>query len=372
MGEFKTGAVRLAVEMTEELGYNVPIVPCAVLGSRNALPKGKLIMKPAKVTVRVGKPFYYDEHINNFSYPEAKKLAAELHEEVSSLVDGSYKIDENDVKSELSIGSPSDMVKKSSSNNPLKILKRLGIDLLKLWDDAWYAMLNAAEVFNLRDFIGELIYNTSGEFVQFLSNLMMPYRTLDYESNLPSVEEGGAIICSNHNSEWDVIILATSFQQRKHYVHQMAKDSLHRIPIVNAWVRSCRAFPLARGEHDVGSYNYARERLSMGDKVIIYPEGTTNSGGGNLLPGHTGAMRLAIEAKVPIILVGITGTEDVFPKHAKMLNFHKGVYLKMGEPFLEHKKYWGKEMPSYEELQRLTNNMMKRIKELLLYDSPDA
>jgi 1-acyl-sn-glycerol-3-phosphate acyltransferase len=201
---------------------------------------------------------------------------------------------------------------------------------------------------------------------------LLPYKVIDYDKYIPDKHETGAIICSNHNSEWDVIILATTFQQRGHYVFQQAKESLFRVPIVNAWVRSSRAFPLTRGEHDVGSYNYCVEQLKNKEWVIIYPEGTTNSGGGELLEGHTGAMRAAIDAQVPIILVGITGSEDVYPKKAKMLNFGKGVILKAGPMFMEHKKYWGKPMPDYETLKELTASMMAQIKELMMYDDPSA
>ena len=103
---------------------------------------------------------------------------------------------------------------------------------------------------------------------------------------------------------------------------------------------------------------------------MVYPEGTT-VGGPEILEGHTGAMRMAIEAKVPILPVGITGTEDTYPKHAKMLNFGKGSVFKMGEPFMEHTKYFNEPMPPYAELKRLTNNLMARITELSMYDNKD-
>ncbi|MFX0031675.1 MAG: lysophospholipid acyltransferase family protein, partial [Candidatus Hermodarchaeota archaeon] len=156
------------------------------------------------------------------------------------------------------------------------------------------------------------------------------------------------------------------------YIWQMSKQSLFRYPVVNAWVRTHFAFPLRRGAHDVDSYNYAKFLLSKDQIVTIYPEGTTNTGGGELLEGHTGAMRLAIEAQVPIVMIGITGTEDTYPKHAKMMNFYQGNVFKADSPFMEHKQYWGKPLPDYDELKRLTSNMMAQIKDLLLYDEPDA
>jgi 1-acyl-sn-glycerol-3-phosphate acyltransferase len=83
-------------------------------------------------------------------------------------------------------------------------------------------------------------------------------------------------------------------------------------------------------------------------------------------------MRLAIETQVPIIPIGITGTENTYPKRAKMLSFYKGQILKAGSPFMEHKQYWGKRIPDFDELKRLTNIMMAQIKDLLLYNTPDA
>ncbi len=366
LGEFKTGAVRLAIET------QCPIVPMAVLGSENALPKGKLLMKPADVTVRVGKPIYYNDYdINSVTPQEILELTNELRQTVLDLIEYNTDVDREKAQ-ELSIGSPQELQKKSNLRSPKGILKKIVNDFLWLWDDSWYSILKSLEVFNVNEHFQRFVYHLSGNIVDAFCNVMSPYRTIDYDKYIPPTQDSGAIICSNHNSEWDVIILATSFQQRGQIVYQQSKDSLFRIPVVNGWVRSCWAFPLKRGGHDVGSYNYALELLRKNKWIIIYPEGTTNTGGGDLLEGHTGPIRLAIEAKVPIYLVGITGTEEVYPKHAKMLNFGRGVILKAGPPFMEHKKYWDKPIPSYDELKRLTANMMDRIRDLLVYDVPNA
>jgi 1-acyl-sn-glycerol-3-phosphate acyltransferase len=103
---------------------------------------------------------------------------------------------------------------------------------------------------------------------------------------------------------------------------------------------------------------------------MVYPEGTT-VGGPEVLEGHTGAVRMAIEAKVPILPIGITGTEETYPKHAKMINFGKGSVYKMGEPFMEHAKYFNEPLPDYMELKRLTDSLMARITSLNVYDNKD-
>ncbi len=363
LGEFKTGAVRLAIEM------QVPIVPMAVIGSRNALPKGNLVMKPTQVKVRVADPIFYDDYdINSVSYNDIRSLTDELRNTIWELREGIYGREENE---ELSIGSPEE-VPKESKFNIMKYLKDQAIGVVKLIDDSWYALLRSLEEFNAREIIQRPIHAFSGELVCNWSDLMMPYKVIDFGKNIPAT--GPALICPSHNSEWDVLILAACIIHHppRRVAYQMAKQSLFKIPLVNAWVRNHHAFPLKRGMHDVDSFLYARGLLEQGKVVITYPEGTTNTGNGQLLEGHTGPMRLAIQTKAPIIPIGITGTEKTYPKKAKMLSFYKGQILKAGSPFMEHQQYWDKPMPDYDELKRLTNNMMAQIKDLLLYNIPDA
>ncbi|MFX1345409.1 MAG: lysophospholipid acyltransferase family protein [Promethearchaeota archaeon] len=363
LGEFKTGAVRLAIEM------QVPIVPMAVIGSRNALPKGKLVMKPTQVIVRGGDPIYYhDYNINTISYEEIRRLTDELRNIIWELREGIYGAEANE---ELSIGSPEEVEKKPKFNI-MGYLKDQAKGVVKLIDDVWYAFLRSLEEFGVREQFQKPVQCFSGDLVCGWSDLMMPYRVINFEKYIPA--EGPALICPSHNSEWDVLILAASMIHHppRRVMYQMAKQSLFKIPVVNAWVRNHHAFPLKRGMHDVESYEYARELLLRGEVVCTYPEGTTNTGNGQLLEGHTGPMRLAIETKVPIIPIGITGTESTYPKHAKMLSFYKGQILKAGPPFMEHKQYWDKPMPNYDELRRLTASMMDQIRDLLFYNTPDA
>jgi 1-acyl-sn-glycerol-3-phosphate acyltransferase len=52
--------------------------------------------------------------------------------------------------------------------------------------------------------------------------------------------------------------------------------------------------------------------LRSGDAVAVYPEGT-RSPDGRLYRGRTGAARLAVAAGVPLVPVGMLGTEKVQP-----------------------------------------------------------
>ncbi|MFX1258894.1 MAG: lysophospholipid acyltransferase family protein, partial [Promethearchaeota archaeon] len=340
---------------------------CAVIGSRNALPKGNLIMKPTKVLVRRGDPIYYwDYYDKEVSYPEIRKLTNELQQVIIDLYEG------NDEESEkLSIGYPKDMEDKPKSSGLKKIFKNIQHNILQGIDDFWYALLKSLELIGARDAFTKPIYGLTGIILTNYTNLCNPIKVIDFDKNIP--KEGGALIACGHNSEWDVLMLPLAiWQNGSRQLYQMSKESLFKIPVVNAWVRTHRAFPLRRGEHDISSYNIAKDALEAGELVVIYPEGTTNPGGGVLLEGHTGAVRIAIEAKAPIIPVGITGTENIYPKHAKMLNFGKGCIIKAGEPFMDHQQYWDKTMPNYDELKRLTERMMDRIRDLMFYNHQNA
>ena len=363
LGEFRTGAVRLAIEM------GVPIVPMGVIGSKDALPKGKLIMKPVQVRVRIGKPIYYDDYYGKgeVSYTEVRKLTNELRQIVTDLQNETDK-----VESELSIGYPKDREDKPSSFNPMKLLKRLGTEIVTLMGDTWISLMTNLELIGASDIFKKTCYSTTGAIVDVWTALMNPVKIIDFEKHIPA--EGGALVSCGHNSEWDVLIsvYAIWLKKNRRHAYEMSKESLFKIPLVSAWVRAHFVFPLRRGAHDVDSYNHAKALLERGELVVVYPEGTTNSGGGVLLEGHTGSVRLAIDAKVPIIPVGITGSEDIYPKHGKMINFGKSCIIAAGEPFMEHTKYYDKPMPDYDELKRMTNNMMARIKDLMFYNNPEV
>lgn len=368
LGEFKTGAVRLAVET------GVPIVPIAILGSRDALPKGKLLGKPVQVRARVGKPIRYDEYTGKLTPEVARRLSDELRQKIIDLREGkvplAHKVIKHKKPEELSIGAPEDRKKEKQEKGFKYWLKYYQNFFLWSIDDAWMTVLKVLDEFGLRYKFQEMIqHGLTYPAVKFMIDNFAPLNIKGYE-NVP--DEGGALICSNHNSEWDVIMHAYCLEvEKRRMLYQMSKQELFQIPIVNAWVRTHHAYPLRRGVHDVESFNYSREKLEEGKLVVVYPEGTTHSGP-EVLEGHTGAVRLAIEAKVPIIPIGITGTENTYPKGGKFLNFGNSQTFKAGKPFMEHAKYFDKPMPEYDELKRLTDNLMDRIRELLVYDDPEA
>jgi putative phosphoserine phosphatase/1-acylglycerol-3-phosphate O-acyltransferase len=67
----------------------------------------------------------------------------------------------------------------------------------------------------------------------------------------------------------------------------------------------------------------AEASLRAGEIVTILPEGTIPRGDAALDPvlhGHTGAARLAAATDAPVIPIGLSGTEKVWPREAKLPN----------------------------------------------------
>jgi 1-acyl-sn-glycerol-3-phosphate acyltransferase len=74
--DFKAGAMVLAIKS------GVPLVPVAIIGTFGILPKGKLLMKPGKVMIRVGHPI----DTGNYSSRDKHKLAELLQDKVAELL----------------------------------------------------------------------------------------------------------------------------------------------------------------------------------------------------------------------------------------------------------------------------------------------
>ena len=62
----------------------------------------------------------------------------------------------------------------------------------------------------------------------------------------------------------------------------------------------------------LASLDTALEVLGRGEAFGIYPEGT-RSRDGRLYRGRTGVAHLALTAGVPVVPVGLTGTQDIQP-----------------------------------------------------------
>lgn len=88
-------------------------------------------------------------------------------------------------------------------------------------------------------------------------------------------ESGGCILCANHTSLLDVIILAAMMKRQVRY---MAKKELFKIPVIGSLIKALGAFPVDRGGNDVSSIKYTLSLVESGELVGMFPQGTRHPG----------------------------------------------------------------------------------------------
>jgi 1-acyl-sn-glycerol-3-phosphate acyltransferase len=98
--------------------------------------------------------------------------------------------------------------------------------------------------------------------------------------------------------------------------------------------------------------------LKAGHAVGIYPEGT-RSPDGRLYRGKTGVARLALEAQVPVIPVGIHGTPEIMPIEAKVPRLTGQPLVEFGSP-LTFERYYDRPKDRF-VLRSVTDEIMYEI-----------
>ncbi len=167
---------------------------------------------------------------------------------------------------------------------------------------------------------------------------------------------GPLIIVANHQSNIDPPLIGAVFPRR---VWFLAKEGIFQHPVANWFLRSWGAFPLRRGETDIRAFRWIMDKLSQGEVVMLFPEGTRNPGA--MREAQPGVSQLALKMNVPLVPIGITGTER-FSTVFRVFNPTGTLRITVGEPFtLPPSK--GRQTP--EQLESLTSAIMAHIAELL-------
>lgn len=143
--------------------------------------------------------------------------------------------------------------------------------------------------------------------------------------NIP--KSGPFLLAPIHRSNIDTPLAAAVTRRRLRF---MGKDSLWKVPAIGWIMTALGAFPVTRGAADREALRRCVAVLDDGEPLVMFPEGTRQSGP-RVQPLFDGAAYVAVKARVPIVPVGIGGSEMVMPKGKKMIRPHKCVVV-VGEP----------------------------------------
>ncbi|HEX5832488.1 MAG TPA: lysophospholipid acyltransferase family protein, partial [Pyrinomonadaceae bacterium] len=144
--------------------------------------------------------------------------------------------------------------------------------------------------------------------VAFFSRLFWKIEFYGVE-NVP--QRGGVIIAANHQTYIDPFWLSLEIKRPTRY---LAWSDAFNWPIVGRCLTWLGAWPLALEGSDPKAIRRSLQWLRDGGAVVIFPEGARGSETGSLERFKAGAVRLALEADVPILPVTIKGGNRVWPK----------------------------------------------------------
>lgn len=179
--------------------------------------------------------------------------------------------------------------------------------------------------------------------------------TFEGVENVPKT--GAFVLAPVHRSNVDTPIVSGITTRRMRF---MGKDSMWKYKPTGWLFTALGAFPVHRGSADREALRRTLEVLQGGEPVVIFPEGTRQTGP-LIQPLFEGAAYVATRAGVPIVPVGIGGTEQAMPKGAKMLKPVK-VHLVVGEPILPPPMENGR--APRRAVHELTEALHERLQEL--------
>lgn len=188
--------------------------------------------------------------------------------------------------------------------------------------------------------------------------------TINGREHVPKT--GAFVLAPVHRSYIDTPIAGCVTRRRLRF---MGKDEMWKQRHIG-WVFSALGgFPVVRGTADREALRRAIVVLERGEGLVLFPEGERKSGA-VVQPLFDGAVYIAIRAGVPIVPVGIAGSERVMPRAARFV-YPRKVHVEIGPPLQPPVAPGGGRLPRtayrehsdalHAELQRLFDEAMTHV-----------
>jgi len=168
------------------------------------------------------------------------------------------------------------------------------------------------------------LYRVCRDVLVFLSRTLFRLQ-LVHEERVP--RQGAYVLAPSHRSYLDTPFVAAVTRRR---IRFMGKQELWKHGWSARLFDALGAFPVDRENPDRTALRTAMQALQGGEPLVVFPEGTRRFGP-VVTDLHDGAAYLAARVGVPIVPVGIGGSEDILAKGRKLPKFKKVVVV-VGEP----------------------------------------
>ena len=152
--------------------------------------------------------------------------------------------------------------------------------------------------------------------------------------NLPA--EGGFVAVTNHYSHVDPLVFGHFLVDHGYAPRYLGKVEVFRVPVVGAVLRGADQIPVHRETGRAGdAYRSAVDAVRAGKTVAIYPEGTlTRDPALWPMRGKTGAARVALTTRCPVVPIATWGAQDVLAPYSRRLRLlpRATVTVRAGRP----------------------------------------
>ena len=163
-------------------------------------------------------------------------------------------------------------------------------------------------------------------------------------------EAGPILVCSNHLSNLDPLVLGAVFPR---VMHAMAKVEMFSNPLLRAYLLSCNCFPVRRGAPDRKALRAAALVLQSGGALVLFPEGHRGDGS-NLQGFEPGVGYIAMRSRALVVPCALWGTEQALPK-GRLIPRRARIHLTIGRPF----------QPQGASPEEVSEEIRQRVAELL-------
>ncbi len=133
--------------------------------------------------------------------------------------------------------------------------------------------------------------------------------------NIPPNDSPPFLIVANHQTYIDPVWICLPLRRRVRY---MAVGDAFNWPFIGKVIRYLGAFPVTTSAS--GTMSAMKESLRSlrdGAVLVVFPEGAREFADGEFLEFKTGAVKIAAQAKVPLLPVTITGAHRIWPRNQK-------------------------------------------------------
>ena len=179
-----------------------------------------------------------------------------------------------------------------------------------------------------------------GFVYRFVVVVLKPWLVVITKRDYRGVEnlkfDGGIIAAMNHNSWFDPFVVAQFMWDNDRPPKFLAKAAIFKVPVIGQLIYLAGQIPVYReSRHAKIAVRGAISAIEKGEAVVISPEGTLTRDP-NLWPmeGKTGAARIALATKAPVIPVAHWGAHLVLAPYSKKLKLfpRKTMIVAAGKP----------------------------------------